>query len=149
MNLNSLTIGFLRLLIGLGFTASLVFGVTLTMLTLFHGPGDSLVLNRPSFDWGWGGGAAAAWTLTVFWWLCWRSLPPVKPTQMFPTLERGLNSPAITVVGALICPLALAGAVCHQILNRHAHDWFAMCLSTYGTISSWSQLAQAWKHKHR
>ena len=149
MRWRSLGMSILRLLIGLGFTASLVFGVILTMLTLFHGSGGDLVLNRPSLDWGWGGGAAAAWALTVFWWLCWRSLPPVKPTRMFPTLERGLNSLAMTVMSALICPLTLAGAVSHQILHHQAHDWFAIFLFGYGTLRSWSRLAQTWKHRRR
>ena len=62
---------FLRLLIGLGFTFSLMAGVTLSLLTLFSGSGDSLVLNRPGLerpgpDWGWGGGAAIARALTLF-----------------------------------------------------------------------------------
>ncbi len=124
-----IALGLLRLLIGVGFTFSLVFGVALTMLTLFHGFGDNLILNRPGPDWGWGGGAATAWALTVFWWVCWRCLPPVKQKQLFPSLENLIQKPAspasiiIFVLGALCGCYLMLGEGLKLLVHAAGASW--------------------------
>lgn len=144
-----LSMNLLRLLIGIGFTFSLALSVTFTLLTLCDGTGDNLTLSRTEPHWEWLGGAIPSWLFLLFCWVCWRLLPAEKPIRMFPIMERGLESPIVTVVIALVCPLGLAAAVSHQILHRQAHDWLAIFLYGVGTIGAWSQAAQAWKHRRR
>ena len=150
--LKNVGLSLLRLFIGIGFTFSLVAGVVLTMLMVFHGSGDSLVLNRPGPDWGWGGGAAIAWALTRFWWICWRSLPAVKPAGLFLPLERSLqnsSSPAgilVSILGTL-CGFFLMLDEGPKLLAHTAgaswpHFLWASSIavsSGYGAFSSWKQ----------
>ncbi len=124
-----IALGFLRLLIGVGFTFSLVLGATLTMLALFHGPGDNLVLNRPGPDWGWGGGAAAAWALTLFWRICWRCLPAVKPAGLFAPLERSVQKPAF--LANIIIPILATLSGCYFMLG----EWLKLLVHAAG--ASW------------
>lgn len=119
----------LRLLIGVGFTFSLVFGATLTMLMLFDGNGNHLILNRPGPDWGWGGGAAIAWVLTLFWWVCWRCLPAVKPRPLFPPLKYSPQKPAFQVV--IIIPILAVLCGCYLMLG----DGLELLVHTAG--ASW------------
>lgn len=158
MTLKQLGISLLRLLIGIGFTFSLVLGATLTMLALFHGPGDNLVLNRPSPDWGWGGGAAIAWALTLFWWICWRCLPAVKPAGLFLPLERSLQkSPSL--FGIILSAIGTTACICFALglgLRLAAHmagaSWpyflywcFLAVTNGFGTLSGWKQ----WRSRRR
>ncbi len=123
----------LRFLIGIGFTFSLVGGVTLTMLTLFTGTGNNLVWSRSGPDWGWGGGAAIAWALTLFWWLCWRCLPAAKPTRLFPALEDSLHkSSSLTSLF-----MSVIGMLCGLYLMLGA----GLSLAVHAAGSSWLQHA--------
>ncbi len=150
MILKRLGIGFLRLLIGLGLTFSLVAGVTLTLLTLFSGSGDNLVLNRPGPDWGWGGGAAIAWALTVFWWLCWRLLPPIQPTQISVLLNKWAGRPlgpwTATIVSVLSFFLLLdAGA--KLALHSIEANWIYFGAWVLVTIVNGSSAVSAWRQQ--
>ncbi len=88
MILKRIGIGLLRLLIGLGFTFSLVIGVTLTLLTLCDGTGSNLTFSQTGPHWEWSIPAVVAFTVTLFCWLGWRCLPATKPNRRLPTFER-------------------------------------------------------------
>ena len=131
MNGTKIFVFLLRVLIGVGFTFSLVLGVALTMLTLFSSTGNNLVLNRTSLDWGWGGGAAVAWASTLFWWFCWRCLPAVKPTLLFPSLERSQQKPA-SIFSILISAMITMACLCFVTGTGFR-------LATHATGASWPQ----------
>ena len=148
-------ISLLRLLIGIGFTFSLVLGVTLTLLTFCDGSDNTLMLSRTGLDWGWGGGAAIAWALTLFWWLCWRCLPAVKPTKPFFLLSKGTGfskgaeSRGMTIVTALLTTPLLASATYHLVMHRQTHEWLWVFVYGVAATSSWSQLFQDWRSKRQ
>lgn len=148
-------IGTLRLLIGIGFTFSLVLGVVLTMLALFNGSGGNLVLNRPDPDWGWGGGAAIAWASTLFWWFCWRCLPAVKPKPLFPSLEYSLQKPVspvsiiIPILGVLCGFYLMLGEGLKLLIHTAGASWLHFLWVSSMAVSNGFWAFSGWKQWRR
>ena len=142
--LKQLALSLLRLLIGIGFTLSLAIGVTLTQLTLCDGSGNTLTLNRTGLHWEWGGAAAISFAVTAACWLCWRRLPPVKPTRMFPTLERWMQGTGFFACGAGIGAFLAfdmgARLLSHAAGARWAQFWYYAFIAVSNglwAISAW------------
>ncbi len=145
----------LRLLIGVGFTLSLVSGVTLTMLMLFDGNGNHLVLSRTGLHSDSVVGAAIAWALTLFWWICWRCLPAVKPMRLFPMLERLVQKPP-SLFGSIIWTVITTACICFTLglgLQLAAHapgaTWTQFIYWCFITVTNGQYAFSGWKQWRR
>ncbi len=151
MLLKRLGIGVLRLLIGIGFTFSLVIGVTLTLLTLCDSPGGNLTLSQTGPHWEWSIPAVTGLGLTLFFWLCWRLLPAVKPTQAFPTIERSFQIPGV-VIACGFCGFLLKTFEAIEMGSRlflHAPGGSEIYFAYYllGAVCDGLLLGSAWKQQ--
>lgn len=153
MILRRLGVGFLRLLIGIGFTFSLAVGVTLTLLTFCDGTGNNLTLSRTGPHWEWSIPAVVAFTFTLFCWLGWRCLPATKPTRIFPTLERGLQTPVVVLVcvgcGFLLTAYGAFDMGAKLLLHSAGGSWTRLAFYFLSAVSDGLLIAAAWKQRKK